>query len=45
MYRYRTHGERFDGIALDLEWTSDVKDTDRRNQALVDAVRSGPAAW
>ena len=35
MYRYRTHGERFDGIALDLEWTSDVKDTARRNQALV----------
>ena len=35
MYRYRTRGERFDGIALDLEWTSDVKDTDRRNQALV----------
>jgi hypothetical protein len=35
MYRFRTQGERFDGIALDLEWTSDVKDTDARNRALI----------
>jgi hypothetical protein len=35
MYRFRTHGERFDGIALDLEWTSDVKDPADRNRALV----------
>jgi len=33
---FRTHGQRFDGIALDIEWTSDVKDTARRNHALVD---------
>jgi hypothetical protein len=32
---FRTHDQRFDGVALDIEWTSDVKDTTRRNQALV----------
>lgn len=36
MYRFQSRGERFDGLALDLEWTSDVKDTDRRNHALID---------
>ncbi len=35
LYKLRTHGERFDGIALDLEWTSDVKDPADRNRALV----------
>lgn len=34
--RFRSGGERFDGIALDIEWTSDVKDTAARNEALVD---------
>ena len=36
MDRFQSRGERFDGIALDVEWTSDVKDTDRRNHALID---------
>lgn len=36
MYRFRTHGERFDGIALDVEWTNDVKDVAKRNQALIE---------
>jgi hypothetical protein len=36
MYKFRSKGERFDGIALDVEWTSDVKDTAKRNQALID---------
>jgi hypothetical protein len=35
MYKFRTNGQRFDGIALDLEWTSDVKDVAKRNKALV----------
>jgi hypothetical protein len=39
MYRFRTHGERFDGIALDLEWTSDVKDTAKRNKALLEVAK------
>ncbi|MGZ4675824.1 MAG: hypothetical protein ACXVLO_14630 [Acidimicrobiia bacterium] len=41
MYDFRSHGQRFDGIALDLEWTSDVKHTAKRNRALIDlATRS-----
>jgi hypothetical protein len=36
MHNFRSGGQRFDGIALDLEWTSDVKDTERRNRALVE---------
>jgi hypothetical protein len=36
MYEFRSKGERFDGIALDLEWTSDVKDPKKRNDALVE---------
>jgi hypothetical protein len=36
MYRFRTKGERFDGIALDVEWTSDVKDPVKRNRALIE---------
>ena len=35
MYDFRTQGERFDGIALDVEWTNDVTDVARRNRALV----------
>ena len=33
---YRSHGQRFDGIALDIEWTSDVPDPVARNRALID---------
>ena len=33
---FRTEGERFDGIALDIEWTNDVKDVTLRNRALLD---------
>jgi len=33
---FRARGQRFDGIALDIEWTNDVKDPVRRNRALVD---------
>jgi hypothetical protein len=36
MYDFRSQGERFDGIALDVEWTSDVKDPVKRNQALIE---------
>jgi hypothetical protein len=36
MYEFRSKGERFDGIALDLEWTSDVEDTEKRNRALIE---------
>jgi hypothetical protein len=35
MYAFRAGGQRFDGIALDLEWTNDVKVPARRNRALV----------
>jgi hypothetical protein len=33
---FRDRGQRFDAIALDIEWTSDVKDPVRRNRALED---------
>jgi len=36
MYEFRSKGERFDGIALDIEWTSDVEDVAKRNRALVE---------
>ncbi len=36
LYDFRARGERFDGLALDIEWTSDVKEVDRRNRALID---------
>ena len=36
MYRFRSKAQRFDGIALDVEWTNDVTDTDQRNRALID---------
>ena len=36
MYEFRSQGERFDGIALDVEWTSDVKDPVTRNRALIE---------
>jgi hypothetical protein len=36
MDEFRVHGQRFDGIALDIEWTNDVKDVAVRNRALID---------
>jgi hypothetical protein len=36
MYDFEIHGERFDGIALDIEWTRDVPDPAARNRALLD---------
>jgi hypothetical protein len=36
LYEFRSRGERFDGIALDIEWTSDVEDTAKRNRALIE---------
>ncbi len=36
MYDFRVRGERFDGIALDIEWTNDVPDVDQRNRALLE---------
>src|SRR4051794_7386173 len=34
--RFRVDGQRFDGIALDIEWTNDVPDPAARNSALVE---------
>ena len=34
LYEFRSHGERFDGLALDIEWTNDVTDVAARNRAL-----------
>jgi hypothetical protein len=39
MYEFRSRGERFDGIALDVEWTSDVKDPEKRNRALIEVSK------
>ena len=36
MYEFRSKAQRFDGIALDVEWTKDVPDPDQRNRALID---------
>lgn len=33
--RFESRGERFDGIALDIEWTQGVPDPKQRNKALV----------
>lgn len=38
LYQFRSAGQKFDGIALDIEWTSDVKDTEKRNQALLEVA-------
>jgi hypothetical protein len=35
LYRFRSDGERFDGIALDVEWTRGVPDAAARGDALV----------
>ncbi len=32
---FRAHGQRFDGLALDIEWTNDVPDAATRNARLV----------
>lgn len=37
--RFRAGHDRFDGIALDIEWTSDVKDPVLRNRALLTLAR------
>lgn len=42
--RFRAGGERFDGIALDIEWTRDVPDVVARNTALVTLSRKARAA-
>src|SRR5687768_15467546 len=36
IYDFRTRGERFDGLALDIEWVEGVPDVEARNTALVD---------
>ncbi len=36
IHRFEVGGERFDGLALDLEWTEGVPDVQARNDALVD---------
>lgn len=36
--RFRSGGQRFDGIALDIEWTNDVEDVQRRNDALLEVA-------
>jgi hypothetical protein len=36
LYDFRVQGQRFDGIALDVEWTNDVPDVTARNRALVE---------
>ncbi len=38
MYEFRSKEQKFDGIALDIEWTNDVPDPDQRNRALIDLV-------
>lgn len=44
MHNFRSGGQRFDGIALDLEWTNDVKDPARRNRALLEIAERTHAA-
>src|SRR3954453_5877268 len=39
LYEFRSGGQKFDGLALDIEWTSDVKDTGKRNDALLELSR------
>jgi len=36
LHRFRSQGQRFDGLALDIEWTEGVPDVDARNAALID---------
>jgi hypothetical protein len=39
MSDFRSGGQRFDGIGLDVEWTNDVKDPVRRNRALLSLAK------
>jgi hypothetical protein len=41
--KFRSRGERFDGIALDIEWTSGVPDPATRNKALVKLAKRARA--
>lgn len=36
LHRFESRGQRFDGLALDIEWTEGVPDVEARNAALVD---------
>lgn len=36
LHRFRSRGQRFDGLALDIEWTEGVPDVEARNAALID---------
>lgn len=36
LHRFRSRGHRFDGLALDIEWTEGVPDVEARNAALID---------
>ncbi|HEU5302187.1 MAG TPA: hypothetical protein VFW06_08105 [Acidimicrobiia bacterium] len=41
--RFESRGERFDGIALDIEWTQGVPDPAKRNPALVRLAKKARA--
>jgi uncharacterized lipoprotein YddW (UPF0748 family) len=41
---FRSHGQRFDALALDIEWTADVPDPAVRNARLVDLSRAASRA-
>ena len=36
LHRFESRGQRFDGLALDIEWTEGVPDVEARNAALLD---------
>jgi hypothetical protein len=36
LHDFRSHGQRFDGLALDIEWTNDVRNVTLRNRALTE---------
>jgi hypothetical protein len=36
LHRFESRGQRFDGLALDIEWTQGVADVEARNAALID---------
>jgi hypothetical protein len=41
---FRSHGQRFDAVALDIEWTDDVRDVALRNERLVELSRAARSA-
>jgi uncharacterized lipoprotein YddW (UPF0748 family) len=41
---FRSHGQRFDAVALDIEWTDDVRDVALRNQRLIELSRAARSA-